>query len=248
MSTRLRSLAQLPEPPPAPVEEEVCELCSEPVPPAHRHLLDLESRRLLCACRACSILFDSRAAGGGHFRLVPDGVRLVREFELDDALWNGLRIPVDMAFFFRSSAAGRVVAFYPSPVGATESLLELDAWEDIVTRNPILESVEPDVEALLVNRTKGASECWLVPVDRCYALVGLIRMHWRGFGGGEEVWSAVGEFFDGLRGDAKLVRASGIEFPRVDRSVQTGAGAEPARPDSGAASGAAAKEGERWQT
>ena len=99
-----------------------------------------------------------------------------------------------------------------------------------------------------MNRTKGASECWLVPVDRCYALVGLIRMHWRGFGGGEEVWSAVGEFFDGLRGDAKLVRASGIEFPRVDRSVQTGAGAEPARPDSGAASGAAAKEGERWQT
>ena len=28
------------------------------------------------------------------------------------ALWEELRIPVDMAFFFRSTPAGRVVAFY----------------------------------------------------------------------------------------------------------------------------------------
>jgi hypothetical protein len=210
VTTRLRTLAQRPEPAPPPaVVEEQCELCSEPVDPGHRHLLDLETRRLLCACRACSILFDSRVAGGGHFRLVPNEVRRLADFELDDVLWNGLRIPVEMAFFFHSAAAGRVVAFYPSPAGATESLLELDAWEELVARNPVLASVEPDVEALLVNRTKGARESWLVPVDRCYALVGLIRMHWRGFGGGEEVWAAVGEFFDGLRREAKTVTKEG---------------------------------------
>jgi hypothetical protein len=215
VTTKLRTLAQHRElsglQPQARVEE-LCELCAEPVPPAHRHLLDLESRRLLCACRACSILFDSRAAGGGHYRLVPDEVRLVADFELDDALWNGLRIPVDMAFFFESGAAGRVVAFYPSPAGATESLLELDSWQELVARNPVLESLEPDVEALLVNRTKGARECWLVPVDRCYALVGLIRVHWRGFGGGEEVWRAVAEFFDGLRHDAISVTKEGKKW------------------------------------
>ena len=32
--------------------------------------------------------------------------------------------------------------------------------------------LEPDVEALLVNRARGAREYWLVPIDECYALVG----------------------------------------------------------------------------
>jgi hypothetical protein len=102
-----------------------------------------------------------------------------------------------MAFFFHSSAAGRVVAFYPSPVGATESLLNVDAWDDRV-----LTELEPDVEALLVNRTRGRRECWIVPVDRCYELVGLVRTHWKGFGGGAEVWEALDGFFDRLRKEA----------------------------------------------
>jgi hypothetical protein len=210
-SSRLRGIARRPEPRPEEQAEEHCELCSEPVPPGHRHLLDLQSRRLLCACRACSILFDSQGAGGAHFRLLPDRVRLVSGFELDDALWQSLRIPVELAFFFHSSAAERVVAFYPSPMGATESLLELGAWDDLITRNPILAELEPDVEALLVNRTKGAAESWLAPVDRCYALVGLIRMHWRGFGGGPKVWEEVGGFFDALRREARTVTNDGEE-------------------------------------
>jgi hypothetical protein len=208
-ATRLRRLAQAPPAAhaaaPAPVEEEHCDLCNEPVAPAHRHLLDLHSRRILCTCRACAILFDSSAAGAGHYRLVPDGVRFLADFELDEALWQSLAIPVEMAFFFESSAAERVVAFYPSPVGATESLLELAAWQDLVARNPVLAELEPDVEALLVNRTKGAREHWLVPVDRCYALVGLIRQGWRGFGGGHEVWEEIGRYFDGLRRAAVTV-------------------------------------------
>src|SRR5205823_5778073 len=117
----------------------------------HRHLVDLESRQLLCACRACSLLFDRRAAGGGHYRLVPDRRVRLDDFALDAVAWEQLRIPVDMAFFFYSSAAGRVMAFYPSPMGATESRLELAAWQDIARANPLLETMEPDVEALLVN-------------------------------------------------------------------------------------------------
>jgi hypothetical protein len=208
MSTRLRKLAQ-PRPAPAPDGEERCELCGEEVWPGHRHLLDLESRRLLCACRACSILFDSRAAGAGHYRLVPGEVRRVDDLELDDVTWNSLRIPVELAFFFHSSAAGRVVAFYPSPAGATESLLELGAWDDLVARNPLLAGLEPDVEALLVNRTASGPEHFLVPVDRCYALVGLIRLHWKGFGGGPDVWREVGEFFEELRRGAATVTKEG---------------------------------------
>jgi Family of unknown function (DUF5947) len=199
--------------------EEQCDLCSESVPPGHRHLLELDSRRLLCACRACSILFDRSGAGGGHYRLVPDRCRFVPDFDLDDAFWRSLGIPVEMAFFFNSSAAGRVVAFYPSPLGATESLLSIDAWDELAERNSVLSELEPDVEALLVNRTGGAREHWLLPVDRCYELVGLMKTRWKGFRGGTEVWEALDEFFDGIRRSAKTVTREGKEATWDSRSA-----------------------------
>ena len=184
---------------------ERCELCGQPVSPEHRHLVDMHSRQLLCACRACVILFDRREAGGGHYRLVPERRLLIEDFALDDARWAALRVPVDMAFFFHSTPAGRAVAFYPSPMGATESLLELDDWETIVAANPVLETMQPDVEALLVNRAQGARGYWLVPIDDAYALVGVLRSRWKGLSGGQEVWQEIERFFDGLARKAKTV-------------------------------------------
>jgi hypothetical protein len=191
--------------------EEQCELCAEPLAAQHRHLLDLETRRLLCACRACTILFDRSGAGGGHYRLVPDRVAAVTDLELDDATWRSFDIPVDLAFFFESSAAGRVVAFYPSPLGATESLLDLEAWADLAAENPVVTELEPDVEALFVNRTRGRREHWILPVDRCYELVGLVRTHWRGFGGGDALWTELDGFFARLRQSARPVTRDGKE-------------------------------------
>jgi hypothetical protein len=179
---------------------ERCELCGEPIPPDHRHLLDLTSRELMCACRACKILFDKGAAGGGHFTLVPDRRLSLPDFELDDVSWEELRIPVEMAFFFHHTGEGRVVAFYPSPAGPTESLLELDAWDEIERANPVLRTLQPDVEALLVNRARGARQYFVVPIEDCYALVGLIRTRWRGLTGGQEVWEEIGRFFERLSG------------------------------------------------
>lgn len=186
------------EPAPAPSLVEHCDLCAAVVPPGHRHIVDVDDRRLMCACRACALLFDSDAAGGGHLRLLPTRRRRLDDFVLDAAQWDRLRIPVDMAFFFRSSRAERVVALYPSPAGPTESLLELEAWTELEAANPVLEALEADVEALLVSRARDMEEHWLVPIDDCYELVGLIRSRWRGFGGGEEVWAAIGGFFDDL--------------------------------------------------
>ena len=69
-----------------PVEPEParCDLCGEPIPPDHRHLIDLRNRELMCACRPCKILFDRGAAGGGHYRLVPER-RLALAYDMDGA-------------------------------------------------------------------------------------------------------------------------------------------------------------------
>jgi Family of unknown function (DUF5947) len=197
---RLRSLAQR-----STAEREAaaqrCELCASPISSDHRHLLDLRDRELICACRPCSLLFDREAAGAGKYRLVPERRLRLSAFQLDDLSWERLRIPVDMAFFFESSAAGRVVAYYPGPMGPTESQLELDSWAEIENDNPVLETMAPDVEALLVNRSRGARSHWLVPIDECYALVGVMRTRWRGFTGGRELWEEIDRFFAAL--DAK---------------------------------------------
>jgi hypothetical protein len=189
--------------------QERCELCSEPIPFEHRHLLNVSSREIMCACRPCSILFDREAASEGRYRVIPDRRLFLEDFEMSDAQWESLRIPVDMAFFFYSAPAERVVAFYPSPMGPTESLLKLGAWEELEKANPVLKRMERDVEALLVNRARGAREHFLVPMDKCYSLVGLIRMHWRGFTGGQEVWEEIGLFFEDLRRRSKSVSREG---------------------------------------
>lgn len=183
----------------APAAAEQCELCSAPIPADHRHLLELSERRLVCACVACATLFPGRSAGKQHFRVVPDDVRRTPTIEISDAMWASLAIPVDLAFFFFDTAVGRMVALYPSAVGVTESRLSLAEWEDIARASPSIARLEPDVEALLVNRTREAHEEWLVPIDVCYRLAGVIRRHWKGLGGGEEVWRQLELFFDDLR-------------------------------------------------
>lgn len=186
---------------------EHCDLCSAPIAPEHRHLLDVGTRELMCACRPCSLLFDRAAAGAGgrHYRLVPDRRLRIDDLELDDVAWADLRLPVELAFFFHSTSAERVQAFYPSPMGATESLLGLDAWRSLEDANPVLTTLEPDVEALLVHRARGERRHHVVPISDCYELSGLIRTRWRGLTGGREVWAEISRFYDALDGRARPV-------------------------------------------
>jgi len=184
---------------------ECCDLCGIELGPDHHHLIEPATRRLVCACQACAILFSSAAET--KYRRVPRSVRYLPDFHLTDAQWEGLMIPINMAFFFQSSAAGKVIVLYPSPAGATESLLELESWQEIVACNPVLRELEPDTEALLVNRVRGASDHFIVPIDECYRLVGLIRTKWKGLAGGTEVWEAINSFFAELRKRAKEVTA-----------------------------------------
>jgi hypothetical protein len=186
---------------------ERCELCSAAVFTEHPHLVDPKQRRLVCACDACALLFS--AGGNGRFKLVPRDVRRLAGFQMTDAEWDGLLIPINLAFFIRGSD-NRVSAFYPSPAGATESLLPLETWNSIVFSNPALNELQPNVEALLVNRVghareAAAAEYYIAPIDACYRLVGLIRLHWHGLSGGEVVWHEIAGFFAELRSRAQVI-------------------------------------------
>jgi Family of unknown function (DUF5947) len=188
---------------------EHCEMCSREVAPDHEHLVEPLSRKLACACDACATLFDGQS--GTKYKRVPRRVLFLRDFQLTDAQWEGLMVPIEMAFFLKSTPQRKVVALYPSPGGPTESLLSLDAWQDIEQANPVLKEMESDVAALLVNRVgfaRGAApaEYYLAPIDECYKLVGLIRTHWRGLSGGTDVWREISAFFTALKEKAGFGR------------------------------------------
>jgi hypothetical protein len=193
---------------------ERCEMCSQELAPTHEHLVEPSNRRLICACGACAILFEGQA--GTKYKRVPRRVVFLQDFQLTDAQWDGLMVPIEMAFFFYSTPHGKTIALYPSPAGPTESLLALDTWADIVETNPILNEMEADVTALLVNRVgrgrgSHAAEYYLAPIDECYKLVGLIRTHWHGLSGGTEVWREISAFFAALKKRA----GSGSEATRA---------------------------------
>ena len=180
---------------------ERCELCRQNLAPFHDHLLDPRTRRLLCSCQACAILFSGPAT---QYKRVPKRISFLPGCQISDAEWDALMIPIGIAFFVKHSAAGdtgaRIAAYYPSPAGSVESMLSLDAWEEIASRNPDVDRMEPDVEALLVNRT--ARESFILPIDECYRLVGLMRAQWKGLSGGTEVWHGIQLFFEEMKGRA----------------------------------------------
>jgi hypothetical protein len=190
----------------SPVER--CEMCGKELAGVHQHLLEPASRKLLCACDACAILFENQ--GQTKYKRVPRRVRFLTDFRMTDGQWDGLMMPINMAFFFRSTPQNRVIALYPSPAGATESLLLFETWDEIELDNPVLREMEADVEALLVNRIGhargfGNPEYYIVPIDECFKLVGLIRSRWQGFSGGTEVWREIGRFFGDLKGRSPIV-------------------------------------------
>jgi Family of unknown function (DUF5947) len=263
----LRRLARPASPIPA-AAQEPCELCSQPIPSDHRHLLELPGRQVRCVCYPCSVLFNrahasdpdanplsrltaqaraldsaasgvldqrgdtvpggvlderldgpapgrvldqpvgggpprgettsaARVASGARFRLIPQRRRYLAGFALTDAEWESLRIPVGIAFVLADGTA-----FYPGALGATQAFLDPEVWQQVKERNPVLRQMQPEVEALLVNRVGDCREHYLVPIDDCYRLVGVIRTAWRGLTGGREVWSRVDEFFQGVKAHA----------------------------------------------
>ncbi|HEX2229069.1 MAG TPA: DUF5947 family protein [Candidatus Binatia bacterium] len=187
----------------------LCELCGSGIADVHRHIAEIQSRKLLCACRACSFLFEGHSGPGSKYRTVPQRYLDFPE-SITAAQWDELQIPIGVAFFFFNSSLNRPVACYPGPAGATESLLPLESWNSILRAHPVLESLVADVEVLLVDyrRERKCPRCYIVPVDACYELVARLRCHWQGFDGGDRARREMDAFFDELRSRSKGALAS----------------------------------------
>jgi hypothetical protein len=202
---------------------ERCEMCAEAIGERHQHVVDLETRALMCTCRACYLLFATEGAQQRH-RAVPERYLSFADFRLGPGQWEQLEIPVGLAFFFRNSVQDRTIAFYPGPAGATESELPLAAWESIVGDNPALAMVASDTEALMIRAlghdssqssppTADAPEAFLVPIDSCYELVGQLRQVWRGFDGGQDARASIASWFEKVRACSRTVPASTATQP-----------------------------------
>jgi hypothetical protein len=206
--------------------EEHCEFCATPIPGEHGHVADLEGSSLMCACRACYLLFTHSGAsmgrqaghaqagpGRGRYLAIPDRYRSDPARPLSLAEWDSLEIPVGLAFFLRTSRGPGVTAFYPSPAGVTECELNLEAWARIAADHPLLSAAVADVEAILISRGRQHElaadgepgpdqpdvEAFLVPIDACYELSGRMRLLWRGFDGGAEARQSLAEFTGRVR-------------------------------------------------
>jgi Family of unknown function (DUF5947) len=188
---------------------ERCDLCNEELSDTHPHLYDTSEKTILCACAVCALLFPQRVDASGRYRFISENATYLESFDFDAATWSALEIPVGIAYFIRSQKSDRIVAYYPSPAGAVESTLKLDAWRELERKNPALNSMVADTQALLVNGTGAQVEGWIVGIDACYRLIALIRAHWRGLRGGEGVRTEIKRFFEELGASARTNRFGG---------------------------------------
>ena len=189
--------AEAPAPAPAPAAgaDEQCELCTLTLAANHRHLLHLDERRILCVCETCWAV----RSGEAEFRPVGNRTVWLDDFALTDEQWASFQIPIGLAFFMVSTVSGGVIALYPSPAGATECELDLEAWERLVAENPALADLEADAEALIVNRMAEEPKHVIAPIDVAYQLVGVVKTSWEGISGGRATEDAVAGYFEGLR-------------------------------------------------
>lgn len=183
--------------------DERCELCAQRLAAAHEHLVVLERRELRCACTPCALLFDAPREGARYLRVRR---RVERAPAPSDLVWARLGAPLELAFFYRTGAPPRVVAVFPGAAGPTESEVEPDGWAALLQEAPSLADLAPEVEALLAFRRGDERVALRVSIDRCAALVALVRARWRGLSGGPGLWRALEAFFTELQGEARPCR------------------------------------------
>jgi hypothetical protein len=182
-----------------------CDLCGKALASGHSHLFESSTRLLVCACETC--VDRVRSAEASRYRVVPRAARRLEPFRLTDAMWTALRVPVDLLVVFVDGAGRAAEAMHPGPAGIVDALVPHSGWSALVHANPVLTSLSPGVEGLVIYRVPIARGldpiCLAVPIDRCYALLHVFRGAWRGLSGGSELWQEVDRFIAGLQADPR---------------------------------------------
>ncbi|MFD4535783.1 DUF5947 family protein [Kitasatospora sp. NPDC058397] len=194
---------------PAPPQPQRCEFCGRHLPAEHRHLADTDQQALTCACTACALLFQQPGAADGRYCAVPDRYLTDPAHPLGEDAWAALGIPVATAFLLRTTRLQRSVLLYPGPGGATEAEPDEAAWQAALGGSRLYAALRPDVEALLLRRDTDGIQCYLVPVDVCYELVGRLRRCWKGFDGGAEARAEQTAFFERLAARSRVLPEGG---------------------------------------
>ena len=136
------------------------------------------------------------------YRLIPTRHLALLDFQVTGELWTGPGQSRKIVYLLRSSEARCVLAVYLDPAGIQESVLDLESWKMLLTRNPLLDSLEPDVEVLLINRMEQAPACFIVPIDTCSRLTGLLTARLRGMESSRKLWRAIDAFFADMQATA----------------------------------------------
>ena len=177
---------------PQPIEAD-CDLCGTSMPEDHRHLLELEERRIVCVCESCWALRSGEAqycppARGSSCSTTSTCPTSCGRGCASRSAW-----PSSFARTTASWRSTRAPPARPSPSS------ELEAWDELVGRNGVVGDIERDSEALVVDKLNDGIQAAIVPTDEAYRMVGLVKANWQGISGGQGVPAAVAGFFDELR-------------------------------------------------
>ncbi|GHJ42555.1 DUF5947 family protein [Streptomyces sp. TS71-3] len=153
---------------------------------------------------------SGRVVHGPRYRLIPRRRLRLPDTAVDDLGWAALRVPVSLAFFVPAVPPGQgATVGHPGPLGVTRSAVDPETWARVTARHPVLATLAPGTEALLVDRSRDRREHWIVPLDDCYRLVAVLRTQWKGFTGGAEAQEHVRRFLAGLDPSVPDDRAPG---------------------------------------
>jgi len=175
-----------------------CDRCRTVLHRQHRHVIELDAHRLLCACNACAAEVERSVLG--PCRLIPESVRSAPEWAPSWERWDSFGMPLRLGFFLWLSRLARWVAVAPSPIGAVDVAVPSSAWSAYLQESGIARQVRPDVEAVLVRGAGGGPlEAYVVPLDLCYELVALVRQTWHGIDGGDAARQELDRYFERLQ-------------------------------------------------
>ena len=182
----------------------------------HRHLLDLEERRIVCVCPNCWSMRSGDASSGRRLAHA-----WLDDFELSDELWAAFQIPIGLAFFMRSRRPAGSSAV-PEPGGRHRVRARPRAWDRARGGQPGARAARARRRGADRQPPARPAAYAIAPIDRCYRLVGIIKANWEGISGGARSRRRRRRFFDDLRAAARDERRAAAR-PRAARAGVHGA-------------------------